>query len=48
VQVTPGAGQTSAKPWPAGTYRIAFSYRIGAAATPGASETVYSAQFTIN
>ena len=48
VTLTPGAGQISAKPWPAGSYRVAFTYRIGAIATPGASETVYSAPFTIS
>lgn len=47
VTLTPGAGQISAKPWPAGSYRVAFTYRIGVIATPSASETVYSAPFTI-
>lgn len=48
VQVAPGAGQISAKPWPAGTYRVAFTYRVGSLATPGVSETVYSATFTVS
>ncbi len=43
VALSPSAGQISVKPWPAGTYRIAFTYQIGEAA----SETVYSAPFTI-
>ena len=46
VTLTPGAGQIAAKPWPAGSYRIAFTYRIGA--TPGQNETVYSAPFSIS
>ena len=47
VQVAPGAGQISAKPWPAGAYRVAFTYQIGSNATPDGSETVYSAPFTV-
>lgn len=43
VALSPSAGQISVKPWPAGTYRVAFTYQIGEAA----SETVYSAPFTI-
>lgn len=48
VQVAPGAGQISAKPWSAGTYRIAFTYQPGPDATSPASETVYSASFTVS
>lgn len=47
VQVAPGAGQISAKPWPAGTYRVAFFYQIGANATSGGGETAYSSPFTV-
>ena len=43
VALSPSAGQISAKPWPAGTYRVAFTYQIG----EGASETVVSSTFTI-
>lgn len=43
VALSPSAGQISVKPWPAGTYRVAFTYQIG----ESASETVVSAPFTI-
>lgn len=43
VSLSPSAGQISAKPWPAGTYRVSFTYQIG----DGASQTVVSAPFTI-
>lgn len=46
VNVSPSAGQISAKPWPAGSYRVAFTYRAGANAS--ASDTVYSAPFTVS
>ena len=45
VNVSPSAGQISAKPWPAGSYRVAFTYR--ASANASASDTVYSAPFTV-
>ncbi len=48
VQVAPGAGQISARPWPTGVYRIAFTYVVGPTATAGASETVYSAPFNVS
>lgn len=48
VPVAPGAGQISGKPWPAGTYRVAFAYVVGTSVTAGASETVYSAPFTVS
>jgi hypothetical protein len=48
VPVAPGAGQISAKPWPTGTYRVAFTYVVGTSVTSGASETVYSATFTVS
>ncbi len=48
VQVAPGAGQISAKPWPAGTYRVAFVYQIGATPTSGGGETAYSSPFTVD
>jgi hypothetical protein len=48
VQLAPGAGQISAKPWPAGTYRVAFTYVAGPKATSGGGETVYSATFTVS
>lgn len=46
VSVSPSAGQISARPWPAGSYRVAFSYR--ASANASASDTVYSAPFTVS
>lgn len=45
VSVSPSAGQISAKPWPTGSYRVAFTYRAGA--NSDASDTVYSAPFTV-
>lgn len=48
VPVAPGAGQISGKPWPTGTYRVAFTYVVGASVTAGTSETVYSATFTVS
>ena len=48
VNVDPAAGQIKVKPWPAGSYRVAFTYRIGSIATPGPSETVYSPVFTVS
>lgn len=45
VSLSPGAGQMKANPWPAGSYRVAFTYRASATAT--ASDTAYSAPFTI-
>lgn len=48
VNVDPAAGQIKVKPWPAGSYRIAFTYRTGSIATPGPSETVYSQTFTVS
>ena len=48
VQLAPGAGQISAKPWPAGSYRVAFTYVAGSQATAGASQTVYSAPFIVS
>ncbi|HZC06673.1 MAG TPA: hypothetical protein VE338_13640 [Ktedonobacterales bacterium] len=48
VTVAPGAGQIKVKPWPAGSYRVAFTYRTGSVATPGPSETVYSQTFTVS
>ncbi|MGH2486163.1 MAG: hypothetical protein ACRDHE_09145 [Ktedonobacterales bacterium] len=45
--LTPQNGLTS-HTWPAGTYRVAFSYSVGPeTTTPGAGATVYSATFTI-
>lgn len=48
VKLAPGAGQISAKPWPAGTYRVAFTYQIGAPDTTNPSVTVYSQPFTVS
>lgn len=48
VNVDPAAGQIKVKPWPAGSYRVAFTYRTGSIATPGPSETVYSQNFTVS
>ena len=48
VQLTPGAGQITAKPWPAGAYRVAFTYLAGPQGATSASQTVYSAPFTIS
>lgn len=45
VSLSPGAGQMKANPWPAGSYRVVFTYRASAAAT--ASDTAMSAPFTI-
>lgn len=45
VSVSPSAGQIKASPWPAGSYRVAFTYRASAATD--ASDTVYSAPFTV-
>lgn len=44
--LTPQSGQTSGA-WPAGTYRVAFGYRVGSDSTPGSGATAYSATFTI-
>jgi hypothetical protein len=48
VSVDPAAGQIKTRPWPAGSYRVAFIYRTGAVATPSPSETVYSPTFTVS
>lgn len=48
VQLAPTAGQISAKPWPAGTYRVAFTYVAGPNVTAGENHTVYSTPFTVS
>jgi hypothetical protein len=48
VQVAPGKGQMTAKPWPAGTYRVSFTYHTGSPIAPGSSVTVVSAPFTVS
>jgi len=48
VTLAPGAGQIRTKPWPAGSYRIVFTYHVGSAAPTSAGETVYSAPFTVS
>jgi hypothetical protein len=48
VSVDPAAGQIKARPWPAGSYRVAFTYRTGDIATPSPSVTVYSPIFTVS
>lgn len=48
VTVAPGAGQMSVKPWPAGTYRVSFTYQPGPpGATTTEGTTVYSVTFAV-
>ncbi|HEV7127155.1 MAG TPA: hypothetical protein VGN32_06915 [Ktedonobacterales bacterium] len=47
VRLAPRAEQSTAASWPAGAYRIAFSYFTGTVGEPGAGTTVYSATFTV-
>lgn len=47
VQVTPGGGQLSSKPWTAGTYRVAFAYQPAGSSPSADAQINYSAQFTV-
>jgi hypothetical protein len=42
-----GSGTQQGGAWPAGTYRVAFSYYEGSEPSPGTAKVVYSPTFTI-
>lgn len=46
--LAPGTGLNATGPWPAGTYRVAFTYQVGSEEGAGHQQVVYSATFTVS